>query len=65
MSSNSAFKWRHFLPEIILWGVRWYCLFPISYRQARVIRKGQVQGVAKGDMRTQTEFVCQIFGVAA
>jgi transposase-like protein len=33
MSSNSAFKWRHFLPEIILWGVRWYCLFPISYRQ--------------------------------
>jgi transposase-like protein len=33
MSSNSAFKWRHFLPEIILWGVRWYCLFPLSYRQ--------------------------------
>jgi transposase-like protein len=30
---QSAFKWRHFLPEIIIWGVRWYCLFPISYRQ--------------------------------
>ncbi|OWY60824.1 IS6 family transposase [cyanobacterium TDX16] len=33
MNSKSPFKWRHFLPEIILWGVRWYCLYPISYRQ--------------------------------
>ncbi len=23
----------HFPPEIILWGVRWYCPYPISYRQ--------------------------------
>ena len=33
MNSKSPFKWRHFLAEIILWGVRWYCLYPISYRQ--------------------------------
>lgn len=33
MTSKSPFKWRHFFPEIILWGVRWYCLYPISYRQ--------------------------------
>jgi transposase-like protein len=33
MNSNSPFKWRHFPPDIILWGVRWYCLYPISYRQ--------------------------------
>lgn len=33
MNSKSPFKWRHFLPDIILWGVRWYCLYPISYRQ--------------------------------
>lgn len=32
MNSKSPFKWRHFLPEIILWGVHWYCLYPISYR---------------------------------
>ena len=32
MTSKSLFKWRHFLPEIILWGVRWYCSYPISYR---------------------------------
>jgi hypothetical protein len=32
MTSKSPFKWRHFLPEIILWGVRWYCLYSISYR---------------------------------
>jgi len=30
-----------------------------------MIRKGQVQGVAKGDIRAQAEFVSQIFGVVA
>ena len=28
----SDFKWRHFRGEIILWGVRWYCKYGISYR---------------------------------
>jgi IS6 family transposase len=26
------FKWRHFLPEIILLNVRWYCRYSLSYR---------------------------------
>jgi transposase-like protein len=26
------FKWRHFEGEIILWAVRWYCKYGISYR---------------------------------
>ena len=26
------FKWRHFRGEIILWAVRWYCRYGISYR---------------------------------
>jgi transposase-like protein len=33
MISKPPFKWRHFSPDIILWGVRWYCLYPLSYRQ--------------------------------
>ena len=28
----SAFKWKHFSYEIILWAVRWYCQFALSYR---------------------------------
>jgi transposase-like protein len=32
MNSKFPFKWRHFASDIILWGVRWYCLYPISYR---------------------------------
>jgi len=28
----SDFKWRHFECEIILWAVRWYCRYGISYR---------------------------------
>src|SRR5262245_30073034 len=27
------FKWSHFAKEIILWGIRWYVAYPISYRQ--------------------------------
>ena len=27
------FKWRHFQGEIILWAVRWYCKYGISYRE--------------------------------
>jgi len=27
------FKGSHFEKEIILWGVRWYAAYPISYRQ--------------------------------
>ena len=28
----SDFKWRHFRGEVILWAVRWYCKYGISYR---------------------------------
>jgi IS6 family transposase len=32
MTSSSPFKWRHFQPEIILCGVRWYLRYALSYR---------------------------------
>ena len=32
MNSKEPFKWRHFLPEIILLNVRWYTRYPLSYR---------------------------------
>jgi IS6 family transposase len=32
MSTPALFKWRHFLPEIILLNVRWYCRYALSYR---------------------------------
>ena len=28
----SDFKGRHFEGEIVLWGVRWYCRYGVSYR---------------------------------
>lgn len=28
----SAFKGRHFSGEVVLWAVRWYCRYGISYR---------------------------------
>ena len=32
MNSKQPFKWRHFLPEVILMCVRWYLRYPLSYR---------------------------------
>ncbi|WP_242043473.1 IS6 family transposase [Leptolyngbya sp. FACHB-671] len=32
MSPSSLFKWRHFLPEIILLNLRWYCRYSLSLR---------------------------------
>ncbi|MBD2023841.1 IS6 family transposase [Leptolyngbya sp. FACHB-711] len=32
MATAALFKWRHFLPEIILLNVRWYCRYSLSYR---------------------------------
>ena len=32
------FKWRHFQGDVILWAVRWYCRYPISYRDLEEMR---------------------------
>ncbi|MCL4156855.1 UNVERIFIED_CONTAM: hypothetical protein GTU68_010013 [Idotea baltica] len=29
---SNDFKWRHYRGEVILWAVRWYCRYGISYR---------------------------------
>ena len=31
-SAVSDFKGRHFEGEIVLWAVRWYCRYGVSYR---------------------------------
>src|SRR5512144_1138905 len=41
----AVFRWRHFAGEIILWAVRWYCRYGISYREleenGRARRRGR------------------------
>jgi len=32
MDSQTPFKWRHFLPDVILLNVHWYCHYSLSYR---------------------------------
>src|SRR4029077_735698 len=36
-SNDNQFKWKHFSREIILWAVRWYCQFALSYRDLVII----------------------------
>ena len=33
----SEFKGRHFRGEIVLWAVRWYCRYAVSYRDLEAI----------------------------
>ncbi|MBD1845709.1 IS6 family transposase [Cyanobacteria bacterium FACHB-63] len=44
MTTDSLFKWRHFLLEIILLNVRWYCRYSLSYRDLEEMM--QERGVA-------------------
>src|SRR3954462_11579877 len=34
---DQPFKGRHFTGEVILWAVRWYLMFPISYRDLELM----------------------------
>ena len=36
----SAFKWRQFAGEVILWAVRWYCRYGVSYREHEAQARG-------------------------
>ncbi|QGP55557.1 hypothetical protein PsalMR5_03014 [Piscirickettsia salmonis] len=35
---NQPFKWKHYSGEIILWLVRWYGRYALSYRDLKEIR---------------------------
>ncbi|MBD2023778.1 IS6 family transposase [Leptolyngbya sp. FACHB-711] len=45
MSTPTLFKWRHFLPEIILLNVRWYCRYALSYRDLEEMMQEHGMGV--------------------
>ena len=34
--SKNEFGGRHFTADVILWAVRWYLQFPISYRDSAI-----------------------------
>ena len=46
MAPDRAFKGRQFTAEVILWAVRWYLMFPISYRDLELMLADR--GVAVG-----------------
>ncbi len=35
--SNNPFKWKHAQGEVILWLVRWYCRYALSYNDLKEI----------------------------
>jgi len=37
MGQNQGFKGRQFTAAVILWAVRWYLMFPISYRDLELM----------------------------
>ena len=37
MKQAGSFKGQQFIAEVILWAVRWYLMFPISYRDLELM----------------------------
>ena len=37
VKQGSSFKGRQFTADVILWAVRWYLMFPISYRDLELM----------------------------
>ena len=74
MAEPNLFKWRHYQSDIILLCVRWYLRYALSYRDLEEMmnerglavdhRKGQIEGVGKGDIRGQVRFVSSLFMIA-
>ncbi|MBD2054441.1 IS6 family transposase [Oculatella sp. FACHB-28] len=56
MSTPVLFKWRQFLPQIILLNVRWYCRYSLSYRNLEEMM--QERGI-KVDHSTINRWVLQ------
>ena len=58
MAQGKEFKGRQFTAEVILWAVRWYLMFPISYRDLELML--QDRGVA-GAVRNDVGIDCGAF----
>ncbi len=46
----NPFKGRHFQRDIILWAVRWYCKYGISYRELQVDGSFPLHNPASGSL---------------
>ena len=46
LRANLTFKGRQFTAEVILWAVRWYLMFPISYRDLELMLQDRGVDVA-------------------
>ncbi len=57
----NPFKGRHFQRDIILWAVRWYCKYGISYQVMRALRKGQASAFYYGDPLGEMRLVSRVF----
>ena len=53
MTQGKEFKGRQFTAEVILWAVRWYLMFPISYRNLELMPQDRAL-VARSDLNTAT-----------
>jgi hypothetical protein len=47
---DGSFKGRHFTGELILWALRWYVAFPISYRDLALMLSDRGVGVDHGTL---------------
>jgi transposase-like protein len=46
IGAGRSFKGRQFTAELVLWAVRWYLMFPVSYRDIELMQADRGADVA-------------------
>ena len=49
---DQSFKGRQFTAEVILWAVRWYLMFSVSYRDLELMLADRGVEIVSGDMES-------------
>ena len=62
VKSGGSFKGRQFVTEVILWAVRWYLMFPISYRDLELMLADRGVGV---DHTLTNPLIFSLVGIGA
>jgi transposase-like protein len=71
MGLGNCFKGRQFTAEVILWAMRWYLMFPVSYRDLELMLLDRgvevdhttifrwIQGPTQRSLKSESARICE------
>jgi hypothetical protein len=61
MGLGNCFKGRQFTAEVIVWAVRWYLMFPVSYRDLEfmLLDRGDGSRPTQWSLKSESARICE------